>query len=157
MGIYHRRAHILVPQELLDRPDIVTVFEQVRRKRVPKGVTRRRFAQARRLDRGFYGVLKVFLAHMMLSFFSRARIERTLSRWEHILPSPLSRRSWELSLQRARQMHRPKSFRQIDNVLFLHSFQMLAKRRHDGNRQHGSAILSSLPIPDHNLEVVKID
>jgi hypothetical protein len=35
VGVDHRRAHVAMPQELLDRPDVVSRFEQVRRERVP--------------------------------------------------------------------------------------------------------------------------
>ncbi len=38
MCIGHRRAFILVPQQLLDRPDIVAVLQQVRREGVLKHV-----------------------------------------------------------------------------------------------------------------------
>jgi hypothetical protein len=40
--IDHRRAHIAMTQELLDRTDIVARFEQVGRERVPQRVARRR-------------------------------------------------------------------------------------------------------------------
>ena len=37
----HRRAHILVPEELLHRADVIAVFEEVRREGVPETVTGR--------------------------------------------------------------------------------------------------------------------
>ena len=37
MGVDHRRAHVLVAQQLLDRPNIIPIFQQVGRKGVAKG------------------------------------------------------------------------------------------------------------------------
>ncbi len=34
VGVTHRRTYILVPERLLDRPNVVAVFEQVGRERV---------------------------------------------------------------------------------------------------------------------------
>ncbi len=38
MRVDHRRRHIAVTEQLLDRPDVVTALEQVRRKRVAERV-----------------------------------------------------------------------------------------------------------------------
>jgi hypothetical protein len=38
MGIDHRRTHVPVAKQLLDRTDVVAVFEQVRGKRVPQRI-----------------------------------------------------------------------------------------------------------------------
>jgi hypothetical protein len=39
MCVNHRRADIPVPQQFLDSPNIVTIFEQVSRKSMAKGMT----------------------------------------------------------------------------------------------------------------------
>lgn len=39
MRVDHRCADVFMSQQLLDRPDIVPVFEQVSRKRMPQAVT----------------------------------------------------------------------------------------------------------------------
>ena len=36
--VHHRRADIRVPQQLLNRPNVIAVLEQVSRKRMPEGV-----------------------------------------------------------------------------------------------------------------------
>ena len=36
MGVDHRRAHVLVAQQLLDRPNIIPILQQVGRKGVAK-------------------------------------------------------------------------------------------------------------------------
>jgi hypothetical protein len=42
VGVDHRRLHALVPEELLHRPDVVAVHQQVRGERMPQGVAGRR-------------------------------------------------------------------------------------------------------------------
>ncbi len=39
MGIDHRRFHVTMAQQLLHRSDVVAVLQQVRRKRMPEGMT----------------------------------------------------------------------------------------------------------------------
>ncbi len=38
MGVDHRRAHIFVTEQLLDRPNIIAILKHVRRKRMPGGM-----------------------------------------------------------------------------------------------------------------------
>ena len=45
MGVDHGGPHVFVPQELLDGPDVVPVFEQMRGERVPERVARCALAQ----------------------------------------------------------------------------------------------------------------
>jgi hypothetical protein len=35
MGVEHRRAHITMPEQLLNGPNVITVFEQMGGERVP--------------------------------------------------------------------------------------------------------------------------
>jgi len=44
MGVDHRRAHVLVAQQLLDRPNIIPIFKQVGRKGVAKRMAACRLA-----------------------------------------------------------------------------------------------------------------
>ena len=39
MGVDHRRFHAPMPQQLLNRPYVVTVLEEMRRERMPQRVT----------------------------------------------------------------------------------------------------------------------
>ena len=41
VGVDHGGADVAVPEELLDRPDVIAVLEQMRSERVPQTVTRR--------------------------------------------------------------------------------------------------------------------
>src|SRR5262245_48647418 len=46
MGVDHGRADVLVAQKVLDRPDVVSVLQQMGREGVPEGVTARRFGDS---------------------------------------------------------------------------------------------------------------
>lgn len=46
MGVDHGRAHIFVPQKLLDCPNILAGFQQVRRKGMPETVAARPLGDA---------------------------------------------------------------------------------------------------------------
>ena len=46
MGVDHRRVHIPVARELLHGPDVVSAFQQMRRKAVAKRVARRPLGQS---------------------------------------------------------------------------------------------------------------
>src|SRR5262245_40832486 len=51
MGVDLRRAHVTVPEQFLNRADIMAVFQQVRGERVTEGVAARRFGDPRATDR----------------------------------------------------------------------------------------------------------
>jgi hypothetical protein len=53
-----------MPQQLLHRPDVATVLERVRRKRMPKAVTTRPLGQSRSTDGGGHGLLDDGLVQM---------------------------------------------------------------------------------------------
>ena len=50
MGVDHRRFDIRVTQQFLDRADIVSRFQQVRREGMPEGMAGRALANARSPD-----------------------------------------------------------------------------------------------------------
>ena len=44
MDVHHRRIDVLMPQQLLDCPDVVPGLDQMRREGMPDGMTRRRLS-----------------------------------------------------------------------------------------------------------------
>ena len=47
VGIDHRRLHVLMPEQFLNRADIIAIFQQVRGERVSQRVAAHRLGQAR--------------------------------------------------------------------------------------------------------------
>jgi hypothetical protein len=74
MRIDHRRADILMPKELLNRSNIVSVFQQVRREGMPERMTTGRFGDPgcphglsdRSLQDGFVEVMPLPLASLLI-------------------------------------------------------------------------------------------
>ncbi len=46
MGIQHRSFDVLVPEQFLDRPNVITILKQVRSKRMPEDVAARGLGKA---------------------------------------------------------------------------------------------------------------
>ena len=146
--VYHRRAHDRVPQKLLQRPDVVPVFEQVGRERVTERVTGRplrdpRFPYAtlhgtlhRTLHRGLVQVMPAALAGRRVPVFAARR--------EHPLPCPVGRPRWRLPVQRRRQRHAPSTARTVTFLQCPHPPQMRLHRGADALRQHRHPVLSAL-------------
>jgi hypothetical protein len=67
VGVNHRRAHITVPEQLLDRADVVAGFEQMCRKGMTQRVTRGRSGDPRNLDRLLHRALDDGLVQVMPS------------------------------------------------------------------------------------------
>jgi len=51
VGVDLRRAYVTVPEQFLNRTDVMAVFQQVRGERVTEGVAARRFGDPRAPDR----------------------------------------------------------------------------------------------------------
>ncbi len=65
MRLRHCRTHVGVPQQFLQRPDVVPIFQQVRREGVPKRVTRRPLRDPRRAYSLLHGPLHRSLMRVM--------------------------------------------------------------------------------------------
>ena len=89
MGIDHRGANVAVAEQLLNRVDVVTVFKQVRRKRVVKCVRTRRFVDIRLAHRFFYRLLQYRLAEMMAPLFTGDPVDEMTRCQKDPLPAPL--------------------------------------------------------------------
>ena len=88
--IDHRRADIAMPQQLLDRPDVIPGLEQMRRKRVPKRVTGRRLCQPGTGRSQPHQTLRHTLVQMMPTPLPGLAIDVMPRRWKHPLPAPLA-------------------------------------------------------------------
>lgn len=61
MRVNHRRGNVAVPKQLLNRTNILPIFQQVSRETVPEGMATGRFGHARLVDRSLDRVLKILL------------------------------------------------------------------------------------------------
>ena len=76
MSVDHGGLHALVPEELLHRPDVVAVYQQVRGEGVAQSVAGRQLHQPRRTGGVVEGLLEGSVVQMMPPALSRPRIPR---------------------------------------------------------------------------------
>ena len=89
MRIDHRRADVFMAEQLLDRPDIVPVFEQVSRERMPQTVTGDMLRYGGPHGRVLDGALNHRLVEVVPERVSRDGIGELTVRGENPLPAPL--------------------------------------------------------------------
>jgi hypothetical protein len=77
-----------VPEQLLSGANVVTVFQQVRRKAMPERVTARRLGELRRVHRSLYGTLNDLLVQMVAHGKPSVRIASEARGRKEVLPSP---------------------------------------------------------------------
>jgi hypothetical protein len=100
MRIYHGRAHVCVAEQLLDRADVVAIFQQVGREAMPEGVAARGLCDPGALDRALDRPLEAVLRDMVAADLARARVGAALLGRKDILPAPVGRRIGVLARQR---------------------------------------------------------
>ncbi len=76
MGIDHRGTHILVSKQLLNRADVVSIFEQMGRETVPECVAVYWLVDSRQIHGFFNRPLQTTLMDVMPSCFTCPRIIR---------------------------------------------------------------------------------
>jgi len=90
MGVDHRGFHILMAQEFLHRPDIVTAFQKLCGKGMAEGVAGRPFGEAGLANGLLERLLQDGFIHMMPSFLAGLQVFPPLLLWEDPLPAPVS-------------------------------------------------------------------
>jgi hypothetical protein len=99
MRIHHRRLHSFVAQQLLYRPEIVALLEQMRRNAVSKGMATEAFGKLCQTARLATGPLETTLMGVMPADGPRAGVSRQLVGGKHLLPNPESAGTWIFSFQ----------------------------------------------------------
>ena len=70
MRVNHRRGNVPVPKQLLNRTNILTIFQQVNRETVPERMATGRFGYAGLVDRPLDRVLKILFRNVMPTRFA---------------------------------------------------------------------------------------
>jgi hypothetical protein len=94
-----------VAEQFLNCPNVVTTFEQMRRKAVPESVAARGFPNAGGTNRKFHGVLQVLFRNVVPTCFAGTGIDREFRCREHVLPNPSALRVRLFSFESKRQVH----------------------------------------------------
>lgn len=86
----HGVGYILMPQKVLHRADVISVFQQVRGKTVSESMAAHRLVNSGQVDRTLDRLMERRLVKMMPALFSRTWIDRETGGREGILPAPLT-------------------------------------------------------------------
>lgn len=148
MGINHCGADIFVPQEFLNRPDIVTVLQQVRRKRVTKRVAPRRLRYPGAPDSLLDRPLQDGFVKVMSASHPPPRVSAEPRSGENILPTPLSWGVGVFSIQRVRQRGPSVFVLQVLLVLPLDLLQVVPQWLPCGCRQHGHDPVRNMQVAE---------
>jgi hypothetical protein len=150
MRVYHRRAHVAMAQQVLDRPDVLARLQQMRRERMAKRVRPRADTQSAATD-----ATSTARRSTVSCRWCRRSSPVARSRYVRVAETPIARPAPTgariLRRQRVRNPDTASAARQIFIVLPLHSCRRFPEwfTQPGGQRRH--AILPSLPIPDPDL------
>jgi hypothetical protein len=88
MRVNHSCLHIFVPEEFLDRPDVVALLQQMRGKTVSEGVTTAAFVEPHRTPCLAHSLLQTTLTRVMAADDPRPWVFRQTVGGKDILPDP---------------------------------------------------------------------
>jgi len=121
MRVDHRRSHILVSKELLHSTDVVSIFEKMGGKGVPKCVTGSPFGDPRFLHGPFEGFLQNGCVDMMTAFPLGSGILPPVLLRKNPLPAPLGGCVGIFAIQRVRHQDKAPA---IGQVPFVNPFDL---------------------------------
>ena len=157
VSVDHGRLHIRVAEQLLDRPDVVAIFEKMRRERVPQAVTDRVLVDAHLPHRLLHCSLYGRLIQMMPSLDPAPGIDGQPRRREEILPAELACGIRVLSLQRVGQPNQTPASGEILPVNSTHPLDLIMQRLLETVGKHGAAVLRPLPFANDEEPRRKVD
>ena len=129
MGVNHGGLHVLVPQEFLHCPDVVADFQELRGKRMSKGMACGTLGQYRISHGDVHRLLDDRFVNVMPSFFSRFFVLPAVFLRKHPLPAPFLRSIGIFPVQRVRKQHTAQAVGKVALVDRLDGIEMLLQRR----------------------------
>ena len=157
MRIDHRGAHIAVPKQLLDRPNVVPRLEQMRSERMPQRMAACTLVHARRQDGIAHGILKHGLVKVVPSPLPGVRLSIDPRRRKHPLPWPLAARIWQLPAQGVWKLDPTRAVREVGVMLFAHALEMLTEWQKGPFRKKRPPILPPLAVAHEDLAPLEVE
>ena len=115
-------------EELLNRADVIPVFEQMGCKRMPERVWGCWFGYSGLANSLFHRLLQHRFVKVMSAFFSRCPICVVARCWKYPLPSPFFSRIGIFAIEGVRQNDSAQAVFEIALVLLFNDFEVLSKR-----------------------------
>ena len=140
-------------QEFLDGPDIIAIFQQMGRKRMPQGMTAAAFLEAGLTDSVLHRFLEHAMRHMVSTFDASAGINRTFCRGKDVLPFPGGACVGIFAGESIRQVHLAVSGGEVFLMEQLHPGQMPLEWCVQGLGQHGNPVLPAFAVAHGELVI----
>ena len=157
MGVDLRRRHVLVPQQFLDRADVVPRLQQMRRERMAQGMAGRRLDDPGPQARAPHRTLQRRLINMVATHQPAARILRWRQRRKHVEPAQLAVGTRVFRCKRVRQPHTGQPGRAIPLMDRRRPRNRLRQRLRQPLRQRYPPIPIALPRTHGDLVAIEID
>ena len=157
MGVDHRRAHVLMAQQLLDRPNIIPVLQQVGRKGVAKRMAACRFGDPCFQSGFLEAPLQDGFVQVVPALFAGDAVGVVACGGKDPLPLPLLPRVLVLPRKGVGQGDTAQPSPEIVLMLALDHLQMTKERLLCRRRQRSVAVLISLAGPNHDLLLREVD
>lgn len=157
MRVDHRGAHIPMPEQFLDRPDVIAVFQQMRGERMAEAMAACGFGDAGLEDRLFYRALQNGFVQVVPAPLPRSPVGIMTGRWKDPLPGPRSACIRVFALQGVGQGNPTQPFPEVFFVLPFDSVEVPEKRLFRGPGKDRIAIFIALAAPNHDLVPGKLD
>ena len=145
VSIDHRCLNILVPQQILHRPDVRTGLKQVSCKAVTQRMRNCILSQANAINHHLEEVSEIVFTHMVPPQFTAARVHRQTLRRKDPLPAKLATLVRILALQRIRQVDLAKPRFEVALVQTPDAFDLLDQLLATALRQNGKPPLREPP------------
>src|SRR5690606_8051804 len=156
MRVDHRGLHVRMPEQFLNRTDVVPRFEQMRGEGMSQRVHAARLDDARISYRLFDRALQCVLRRMMSALDTRARVERPTRGRKQVLPAPFEVCIRVLVLERVREIDAAEACSDVVFMQLPHLRKVGAQRLDQRMRQNRHAILLTLRVADDELPVLEV-
>ena len=157
MGADHGRLDVLVAEEFLNGPDVVTRHEQMGCKGMAEGVASDLFVDSATADRS----VNPFSHHRFVEVVAPdgvgSRIGASRAGWEDVLPTPVGGGVGVLSIESVGEVHSAETFSEILIVEFEDMVEVIPETTSAGVREEGHSVFLTLAVSDRDVSEIEVD
>jgi hypothetical protein len=157
MRVDHRRADVAVPEQRLNRANVVAVFQEMSREGMAEGMAGRRLGDPGGPNRIVYRALEDGLVEMVPAPLSCHSVHVGPRRGEDPLPSPFAARVRVLQAETAGQLHPVRPALGIDFMQTPNPLQLSPERLASDRGKERHTVLVTLSAPNDDVMGLEVD